>query len=73
MGLAVPARVIIKFLSENGFEMLRIKGSHYIYGKNGISVPVPVHKGKDVSRGTLKSVLDIAGYTVDEFEKWLGR
>jgi len=28
---------------------------------------VPVHKGKDIPRGTLRAIIEQAGLTVDEF------
>lgn len=38
---------------------------------DGRSTTVPVHPGKDVPKGTLRSVLEDAGMTVDEFLKYL--
>ena len=31
------------------------------------TLSIPVHKGKDVKRGTLRSIINDAGLTVDEF------
>lgn len=31
------------------------------------TLSIPVHKGKDVKRGTLRSLIKDAGMTVDEF------
>jgi predicted RNA binding protein YcfA (HicA-like mRNA interferase family) len=28
---------------------------------------IPVHKGKDIPRGTLRAIIDQAGLTVEEF------
>ena len=74
MGLSVQARIIIKFLEENGYVFVRSRGtSHRIYGKNGLTVSVPVHQGHDVPLGTAVKILKIAGYDRKIFEKWLGR
>jgi hypothetical protein len=32
---------------------------------------VQQHKGKDMPLGTLRSILDQAGMSVEEFKKWL--
>jgi len=49
---------------------VRISGSHQVYvsRQDGISVPVPVHGGKDMKRGTLKSVLEALGVSVRELK-----
>jgi predicted RNA binding protein YcfA (HicA-like mRNA interferase family) len=38
---------------------------------DGRSVPVPVHPGKDMPRGTLRNILAIIGMTADEFRALL--
>ena len=37
----------------------------------GRSVTVPVHAGRDVSKGTLRSVLSIMGMSVEELRQLL--
>ena len=58
--ITMKAKEIIKLLKENGWECVRIKGSHHIFEKGGKIVPVPVHAG-DLKRGTLNSILKMAG------------
>ncbi len=41
-------------LSKNDWELTRIKGSHYIFVKNGESVIVPFHK--NVKKGVFESI-----------------
>ncbi len=50
---------------------IRIEGSHHVYvsRKVGVNVPVPIHKNKDMKRGTLKSVLEELGVTVRELKE----
>lgn len=47
---------LIQLLKENGWEYCRTKGSHYIYTKNGKSLPVPKHN-KDIGKGLYNKIL----------------
>jgi len=60
----MTAREIMKILKENGWELLRIQGSHHVFGKPGCRpVPVPFHGNTDLGiRG--KQILKQAGITV---------
>ena len=42
-----------------GFELLRSKGSHRIYGKGGLRVTVPFHSGAVLHPKITKQVLEI--------------
>ena len=58
---------MIKILSKIGFEHLRTKGSHAILNKldNGkITIPVPLHK--ELSKGTLRSIMRQADLNLDD-------
>jgi predicted RNA binding protein YcfA (HicA-like mRNA interferase family) len=60
--LLVTSREIIQLLTEAGWTLVRIKGSHHHY-KHPTSpgiVTVP-HPKKDIPRGTLKSIEKQAG------------
>ncbi len=50
----MTAREIMAELSKNDWELTRIKGSHYIFVKNGESVIVPFHK--NVKKGVFESI-----------------
>jgi predicted RNA binding protein YcfA (HicA-like mRNA interferase family) len=47
---------IIKLLQAQGFQLLRINGSHHILGNGSCKVTVPVHGTSDVKVGTLSSI-----------------
>jgi predicted RNA binding protein YcfA (HicA-like mRNA interferase family) len=49
----MKARELIKLLNKNGWECVRVSGSHHIFEKKGKIVPVPVHPG-DIKKGTLQ-------------------
>lgn len=40
-----------KLIRKNGWSLFRIKGSHYIYEKNGRTYPVPFHGTKEMGKG----------------------
>jgi predicted RNA binding protein YcfA (HicA-like mRNA interferase family) len=74
MGISVSSDKIIQFLISRGFVFLRANGtSHHIYAKGNITVPIPVHKGKDLAIGTLRSIIRIAKLDWNDFRTWLGR
>lgn len=57
---------VIKALERGGFDVHHVRGSHYIMKKWKLRVTVPYHT-KDLKPGTLKSIIEQAGLTVEEF------
>jgi predicted RNA binding protein YcfA (HicA-like mRNA interferase family) len=69
---AVRGDKLVRALERAGFDVTRIRGSHHrLRHPDGRSTTVPVHPGRDVPKGTLRSVLDDAGMTVEELLKYL--
>jgi len=67
---SLRARDVIRALLKAGFSIVRTTGSHYrlVHDTDPTrQTTVPVHKGKDIPRGTLRAIIDQAGFTVDEF------
>jgi predicted RNA binding protein YcfA (HicA-like mRNA interferase family) len=63
---------VVKALEHAGFVVERIVGSHHVMQHpDGRTVPVPVHKGRDMPKGTLRNILVIIGMTPDEFRALL--
>jgi len=52
---------MVKRLKKLGWTIDRIEGSHHVMFKDGVSVVVPVHGGKDLKAGTLNSIEKKAG------------
>lgn len=52
-----------KLLEKNGWLLLRIQGSHHIYGKPGsvVRLSVPVHKNQALKTGLFRHLLKQAG------------
>ena len=60
---------VIKGLEGNGFRFVKQRGSHRKYKKNGRTVVVPMHY--ELAKGTLMSVLEQAGLTIEQITKYL--
>ena len=59
----------IRALLNLGFRVDRIEGSHYMMVKDGRpwTVPVPVHGSRPIPKGTLASIIRMAGVTRERF------
>ena len=58
-------REVIKILQRLGFKLMRVKGSHATLEKGEKGCIVPLHR--ELSIGTLQSILRQAGITAEEF------
>jgi predicted RNA binding protein YcfA (HicA-like mRNA interferase family) len=58
---------VAKAFSEEGWEMVRQRGSHMILVKVGHGATLSVPDHKEVARGTLRSLVRASGLTLDEF------
>jgi predicted RNA binding protein YcfA (HicA-like mRNA interferase family) len=68
----VSGTQLIRALERAGFAVTRVKGSHHrLKHPDGRATTVPVHSGRDVPKGTLRSVLEDADLTVEELRKLL--
>ena len=55
---ALTGRQLIAGLGRLGFQVLRVKGSHYyLRHEDGRSTVVPVHAGETIGRGLLAKIL----------------
>ncbi len=66
----VNGKRIIHALTRAGFFVDRIVGSHHVlvYPNDPTrTVTVPVHAGRDLKPGTVRSIIRQAGFTVEEF------
>jgi Predicted periplasmic or secreted lipoprotein len=56
----VTSKEVIKKLTEAGWKLDRIKGSHHTFTKTGVPYVLTVpHPEKDVATGTLKTLLKL--------------
>ncbi len=65
----ITGKEIVSALSRYGFHLIHVRGSHhYMQAADSQKlITIPVHTGKTVKPGTLKSILEQAGLSVDEF------
>ena len=59
---SVTGAELCRALARNGWQLVRVRGSHQTWSKSGqISVTVPVHKGRDLKKGLLATLLKQTG------------
>ncbi len=59
---SVSGKEFCRVLERNGWQLMRIQGSHHIYGKPGsiVRISVPIHGNQPLKIGLLKHLLKIA-------------
>jgi predicted RNA binding protein YcfA (HicA-like mRNA interferase family) len=60
-------RDVIKIFKKLGWEVARSKGSHIILTKVGNIATLSIPNHSEVARGTLRSLIDKSGLTIEEF------
>ena len=52
-----------KLLEKHGWKLLRVNGSHHIYGKSGYieRISIPIHGNQPLKIGLLRHLLKVAG------------
>jgi predicted RNA binding protein YcfA (HicA-like mRNA interferase family) len=61
---------IVRALERAGFKVSRVTGSHHIM-RHPDGTTVPVHKGRDVAKGTLRGICSDVGMTIEELQQLL--
>lgn len=64
----ISGKELCKILEKKGWELRNVKGSHFVYVKEGRKerISVPVHGNRDLKIGLLKTIMKIADITEDE-------
>jgi predicted RNA binding protein YcfA (HicA-like mRNA interferase family) len=65
---SVSGREFARLVERRGWQLLRVKGSHHIYGKAGsiVRLSIPIHGNKALKMGLLRHLLKMA--EIDESE-----
>jgi len=65
---SVSGRELARLVERRGWQLLRINGSHHIYGKAGsiVRLSIPIHGNKALKTGLLRHLLKAA--EIDESE-----
>lgn len=67
---AISGKELIRTLEQHDWRLLRINGSHHIYGKPGsiVRLSVPVHGNQPLKIGLLRHLLKMAELTENDLE-----
>lgn len=67
---SVSGKTFAKILERKGWQLIRIQGSHHIYGKPGevTRISVPVHGNKDLKIGLLRHFMKQAGLSETDLQ-----
>jgi len=59
----LPGRELCRVLETHGWQLLRVHGSHHVYGETGsiMRLSVPVHGNKLLKRGLQQHLLKMSG------------
>lgn len=59
---AISGKELAKLLERHGWQLLRVHGSHHIYGRPGsiVRLSIPVHGTKPLKKGLAKHLLKMA-------------
>lgn len=62
---------VVRFPAQQGFTLLRVRGSHHFFDRDGMHTTVPVHGNEPLKIGTLRSIWRDIQLSPAEFEKLL--
>jgi predicted RNA binding protein YcfA (HicA-like mRNA interferase family) len=65
----VSGKKLARALERRGWVLLRVAGSHHIYGREGsiVRLSVPVHGAKALKTGLLRHLMKLANLTEADF------
>ena len=60
---ALSGKAFCRLLERDGWQLLRVQGSHHVYGKSGqrARISVPVHGNRPLKLGLQRQLLKLAG------------
>lgn len=60
---------MLRFLEEQGFVVVRIRGSHHVLASGNLRTSVPVHGNQVLKIGTLRGILRDIELSPTDFER----
>lgn len=65
---SIPGREFARIVERRGWQLLRVNGSHHIYGKPGsvVRLSIPVHGNRPLKTGLLRHLAKLAEIPDDE-------
>ena len=58
---AVSGRELARILERKGWQLLRVHGSHFLYGRSMERIVIPVHGNKTLKTGMQRDLMKQAG------------
>jgi predicted RNA binding protein YcfA (HicA-like mRNA interferase family) len=67
---SVSGKELARIIERHGWQLLRVHGSHHIYGKTGsiVRLSIPVHANRPLKLGLLRHLLKLAGLQEKDVE-----
>ena len=64
----ISGKELARIVERHGWALLRVTGSHYIYGKAGsiVRLSIPLHANRPLKTGLLRHLLKLAGLTEND-------
>jgi predicted RNA binding protein YcfA (HicA-like mRNA interferase family) len=67
----MTARELISILKKMGFDIVRVKGSHYfLQHLDGRSTVIPVHAGETIGIGLMNKIMEDCNVTVENLRDY---
>jgi predicted RNA binding protein YcfA (HicA-like mRNA interferase family) len=65
---SISGKAFAKILEQHGWQLLRVHGSHHIYGKTGsiVRLSVPIHGSTPLKVGLFRHLLKMAGISEED-------
>jgi predicted RNA binding protein YcfA (HicA-like mRNA interferase family) len=66
---SISGKEFAKAIERHGWSLLRIQGSHHIYGRAGsnVKLSVPIHGNQALKTGLFRHLMKMAGLTENDF------
>ena len=60
---SLSGKELARLVERHGWQLLRVRGSHHVYGKPGtvVRLSIPIHANTALKAGLLKHLLKMAG------------
>jgi len=67
---SLSGRDLARFVERHGWQLLRVHGSHHIYGKPGsvVRLSIPIHGNQALKTGLLRHLLKMADLQESDLE-----
>ena len=65
---SISGKELARILVRKGWILLRVQGSHHIYGKSGsdVRLSVPIHRNQALKLGLLRHIMKVADLSKDD-------